>query len=95
MTGLDAALVGKADQATVESLSKALAAKAEQSAVEAALASKANRADLDAANEGLATKADAVHGHFYGNPALMLYDVISAYFEGEQNTLGEYGYHRD
>jgi transposase len=28
-------------------------------------------------------------------PALVLYDVTSSYFEGEQNELGEYGYNRD
>ena len=28
-------------------------------------------------------------------PALVLYDVTSAYFEGEHNELGEYGYNRD
>jgi transposase len=29
------------------------------------------------------------------SPALVLYDVTSSYFEGEQNELGEYGYNRD
>jgi transposase len=28
-------------------------------------------------------------------PALVLYDVTSSYFEGEQNELAEYGYNRD
>jgi hypothetical protein len=28
-------------------------------------------------------------------PVLVLYDVTSSYFEGEQNELGQYGYHRD
>ena len=28
-------------------------------------------------------------------PALVLYDVTSSYFEGENNALGEFGYNRD
>jgi transposase len=28
-------------------------------------------------------------------PRLFLYDVTSSYLEGEQNALGEFGYHRD
>jgi hypothetical protein len=59
--------------------------------------------DLYAALEWAATEQEAIEQRLYHDyvkrsgepPALVLYDVTSAYLEGEHNALGEYGYNRD
>ncbi len=59
--------------------------------------------DLYDALEWAAAHQEAIEQRLYREyvqrsgkpPALVLYDVTSSYFEGEQNELGEYGYNRD
>ena len=59
--------------------------------------------DLYQALEWAAAEQEAIEQRLYRDyvkrtgqtPALVLYDVTSSYFEGEQNELGEYGYNRD
>src|SRR5512134_2903283 len=59
--------------------------------------------DLYAALDWLAEHQDSIENRLYrtylnrvGKPTvLVLYDVTSYYFEGEQNELAEYGYYRD
>ena len=59
--------------------------------------------DLYEALEWAAAEQEAIEQRLYRDyckhrgtpPALVLYDVTSAYFEGEQNELAEYGFNRD
>ena len=59
--------------------------------------------DLYAALDWLAAHQDQLENRLYRSyinrvgkpPVLVLYDVTSSYFEGEQNELAEYGYNRD
>jgi len=59
--------------------------------------------DLYAALEWAAAEQEAIEQRLYrayvkrngAPPTLVLYDVTSAYLEGEHNALGEYGYNRD
>jgi transposase len=59
--------------------------------------------DLYEALDWAAEQQEAIEQRLYRDyvkrtgqtPALVLYDVTSAYFEGEHNELGEYGYNRD
>jgi len=59
--------------------------------------------DLYEALEWAAAEQEAIEQRLYRDyvkrtgepPALVLYDVTSSYFEGEQNELSEYGYNRD
>ncbi len=59
--------------------------------------------DLYAALDWLAAQQEKIENQLYRTyvnrvgqpPVLVLYDVTSASFEGEQNELAEYGYHRD
>ena len=59
--------------------------------------------DLYEALEWAADQQEAIEQQLYRDyvkragrtPALVLYDVTSSYFEGDQNELGEYGYNRD
>jgi hypothetical protein len=59
--------------------------------------------DLYAALDWLAAHQEKIENQLYRTyvnrvgqpPVLVLYDVTSASFEGEQNELAEYGYHRD
>jgi transposase len=59
--------------------------------------------DLYAALDWLAEHQDQIENRLYRThihrvgkpPVLVLYDVTSSYFEGEQNELAEYGYNRD
>ncbi len=59
--------------------------------------------DLDAALDWLAAEQQRIEQALYQRyvrdqgapPAIVLYDVTSSYFEGEQNELAEYGYNRD
>lgn len=59
--------------------------------------------DLYKALEWLATQQETIEKTLYRAyvrragqpPVLVLYDVTSSYFEGEQNELAEYGYNRD
>jgi len=59
--------------------------------------------DLYQALEWAAAQQEAIEQRLYRDyvkrtaepPALVLYDVTSSYFEGEQNELAEYGYNRD
>ena len=59
--------------------------------------------DLYDALEWAARQQEAIEQRLYrdyvkrsgASPALVLYDVTSAYFEGEQNELAEYGFNRD
>jgi transposase len=59
--------------------------------------------DLYAALEWAAAEQEAIEQRLYREyvkrngapPTLVLYDVTSAYLEGEHNALGEYGYNRD
>jgi len=59
--------------------------------------------DLSAALDWLAGQQERIERELYQDyvkrqgqlPVLVLYDVTSSYFEGEDNELGQYGYHRD
>jgi hypothetical protein len=59
--------------------------------------------DLYAALDWLAEHQEQIENRLYRTylnrvgkpPVLVLYDVTSSYFEGEQNELAEYGYNRD
>jgi transposase len=59
--------------------------------------------DLYLALDGLAAQQEAIEKKLYRAyvkrvgtpPVLVLYDVTSSYFEGDQNELAEYGYNRD
>lgn len=59
--------------------------------------------DLYEALDWAAAQQEAIEQQLYRDyvkrmgqtPALVLYDVTSSYFEGEQNELGDYGYDRD
>ena len=59
--------------------------------------------DLYEALDWAASQQQAIEDQLYQDavrragetPALMLYDVTSAYLEGEHNELGAYGYNRD
>lgn len=59
--------------------------------------------DLYAALDWLAAHQEKIENQLYRTyvnrvgqpPVLVLYDVTSSYFEGEQNELAEYGYNRD
>jgi len=59
--------------------------------------------DLYTALDWLADHQESIETHLYRAyvqrmgqpPVLVLYDVTSAYFEGDKNALAEYGYNRD
>lgn len=62
-----------------------------------------NEYDLYDALDWLAAEQQRIEQDFYQRyvkdqgapPAIVLYDVTSSYFEGEQNELADYGYNRD